>query len=163
MLSLGRNVKMSTYSVINTIMVVGVILAPITVIGFVFGFLRNLKSDKRESLEMTSAIQNSLFSLMMGLVMRGPQPMNGSQQTFQQPIDNEFVNWNNQDFYNDPNVYQVPAVANSRMRQKPYQPKMLNNSQAMPQQRNNGFLIGLLTGLVVFLALALFTMIVAKF
>ncbi len=133
----------------NIVVIIGVLLAPITIFSFLNRMRSEMKKDAGERFETAALLQNSINSMMTAFVVGLMR--NGIQQgpPVQPPTNGgKYEDWtlysnNNQSYY----IPQLPA------------PEVLRNS-AKRRHGGNGFLIGLLSGICTFLLLALITVLV---
>lgn len=144
------------YGLVNFIFVIGVVMAPIIFIGAAFGLIRTLKNDKKDSFEIASSLQNSMYTLMTSMIMGmqrngiASQQKKTSQDEPSPSIDmSNYESWNERGGFADGSQHYYPQQA----------PLQLQNSRAatpvliQSRKGNSGFLTGLLIGLVVFMGL----------
>jgi|LSQX01.2.fsa_nt_gb hypothetical protein len=145
----------SITAIANLIVILGVLLAPFTILSFMFRLRGEMKRDAGERFETAAQLQNSINSLMVAFVTalmrdgvnRGI-PVQGQGQ--QDGAGSKYENWS---LYND--GFQLTAQQ---------VPLLLENSTPVKKRRRSGnsVLIGVLSGVSIFLLLALITVLTVK-
>jgi len=145
----------SITAIANLIVILGVLLAPFTILSFMFRLRGEMKRDAGERFEAAAQLQNSINSLMVAFVTalmrdgvsRGI-PVQGQGQ--QDGAGSKYENWSP---YND--GFQLTAQQ---------VPLLLENSTPVKKRRRSGnsVLIGVLSGVSIFLLLALITVLTVK-
>ena len=145
----------SITAIANLIVILGVLLAPFTILSFMFRLRGEMKRDAGERFETAAQLQNSINSLMVSFVTalmrdgvsRGI-PVQGQGQ--QDGAGSKYENWS---LYND--GFQLTAQQ---------VPLLLENSTPVKKRRRSGnsVLIGVLSGVSIFLLLALITVLTVK-
>lgn len=131
---------MDLRSLTYLIITMGVFLAPVTIFASQFALFQALKRDKTEMQNVASQLQNSVFSLVMALLMRSPEsvrkPSGGGM-----PPEDEFVDYNtNSDFYGSSNNWSMYPVLENKLKTK---------------KRHNGVITGVLSGIILVLLVLL--------
>lgn len=150
----------------NLIMIVAVILMPIGVISFLLRLRNEMKKDAGERFDTAAQLQNSINSMMTAFIV-GLMRNNGNSN-FNNGYNSHSTH---KDPYVDWNLYEGDGRANQhdhKVVQLPGdQVPLLGNREAYPsysqkKRRGGGFLIGLLSGVSIFLLLALITVLTVK-
>ncbi len=146
----------SITAIANLIVILGVLLAPFTILSFMFRLRGEMKRDAGERFETAAQLQSSINSLMVAFVTalmrdgvnRGIPIHSQVQEQGQRHKDSRYEDWNLYDGNNNGYYYGVPQLP------------VLSNSANRKVKKNNrggGFLVGFLSGVSVFLLLALIT------
>lgn len=137
----------------NLIIVIGVLLSPITIFSFLNRMRSEMKRDAGERFETAAQLQNSINSLMVSFItalMRDGVSRGIPVQGQQDGAGSKYENWSP---YND--GFQLTAQQ---------VPLLLENSTPVKKRRRSGnsVLIGVLSGVSIFLLLALITVLTVK-
>jgi len=149
----------SITAIANLIVILGVLLAPFTILSFMFRLRGEMKRDAGERFETAAQLQSSINSLMVAFVTalmrdgvnRGiPIHSQVQEQGQQDGAGSKYENWS---LYND--GFQLTAQQ---------VPLLLENSTPVKKRRRSGnsVLIGVLSGVSIFLLLALITVLTVK-
>jgi len=145
---------MSITDVSNLIVIIGVIMAPIGFFSFFARLKNEMKRDSKESFETAAQLQNSMNSMMATFVMalmRGginqvPQ-IRTNNHNIHSHSDSDYEEWSLYEEDDREFHYQLPSPS----------PVLGNKVKKKRSSTGSGFLVGLLSGISVFLLLALIT------